>query len=384
MPITFRCADKKVEKLYTKHFTSFKSSIEKSLSSTFPERNLLRLGRDSEYSIYNDILENGTPGKNQESTVKFNRCNGFVYGAISAYNNHNKLEISPDVYWLTIIAQFNYFQQRFAEEMRELYVSHEGKKTLTVSSSGSIHTFSADEMIDLFTSAIKDNIKDGEFVHWVQPNFTTTTPLDLFVSGAMLMSTMQKYFDFRFELECGIPEYTILGEKADWEKIMDKLRYFDVLHEFLTTKGCKEYKGELRAWNSMLKEVTSHFIKAFDGDHTPDFWNCICAHYGGGSGPSYTSGWISVFNCFNSDGKYIGSKFSDSWRRIENSKWPIINDNDLVNAVTTVPVIIDDNGICEYTCTLFAGIFRYVTDKECETVIPETNYVLICDKKKDL
>lgn len=390
MPVTFACADKKVEKLDSKLFKSFVHTIQKDLEQ-FPGKSLLRTGKESAaYYIYKNLLSNGAKvnfgvfgddedNKVPEPVLKFNRCNGFVFGAIEAYNQHHKFEISPDVLWLTIIAQYNYFQQRYAEETRELYVAHEGKKTLTVQADGNIMNFDSSLMISLFSDAIKDNIKDGNFVDWVVPNFTTTTPLDVFVSKAMMMSVLQKYFEFRFELCCGIPEYTIKGEKKDWEDIRKRLDYLDVLDAFLKTKGCKGYNGELGLWAPMLKEVISHFIEVFDGKIDLEFWNCICSHYGGGSGPSLTSGWISVFNCFDEDGKYIGNVFNDSWRRIKNSKWPIINDNDLVNAVTSVPVTIDDNGEKEYKCTLYAGIFKFETDNNYETVIPKSNYVLICD-----
>ena len=256
-------------------------------------------------------------------------------------------------------------QLRYAEEFRELYVDHEGQKELIIYMNGTLRTLDSDRMIDLFSKAIQDNIKPGDFIDWIVPNFTTTKPLDVVVSKAMLMSTMQKYFLFTCMLECGIPKYTILGEKEDWAKIYEKLNYFIKLDEMLKNKKADKYNGELLRWANLLKDIITQFMNVFDGKIDLEFWNTICSFHTVGSGSSEMSGWIATFSCINQDGLFNLPR---------KRTWPCIDEHE--NAVTTVPVKINDSGI-EYDCSLYAGLFGFETDETCTKVIPKSNYVLI-------
>ncbi len=74
----------------------------------------------------------------------------------------------------------------------------------------------------------------------------------------------------------------------------------------------------------------------------------VLSREGGGSGPSYITGWVSTFTCFNKDGDFIGK------RKPEGADFPKIDDSDISHNVVSVPVIIDDNGV-EYDGTLFSG-----------------------------
>ena len=395
MPVNFKCAKNEIVTMCDKNFKSFRNKINEDLKN-LPSKKLLRIGAEDKYFIGRQLISQKDTNNNwfsdeskklensEEIVIDFNRCNGLVFGAIEAYNKHHIMTFDPTKVWLTILAQYNFFHERFAEDLRELFVNHEGKKELVVTISGNIQTFDANEMLDLFSLAIDGNIKKGDFTNWVTPNFTTTQPIDIFTSKAMLMSVLQKYFDFKCQLMCGIPEYNILGEKDDWLKIIEKLDYFHQIDICLTSRNVKGYGGELTMWYPMLKEVLREFVNVFDNNPNLEFWNTICHHISGGSGPSYLSGWISVFNCFDNEGKYLGDKKSDVYRGIKNNKWPLIDTNDLQNAITSVPVIINDNFHTEYNCSLFAGVFGFNTNDKSNTVIPQSNYVLISNEIKSI
>lgn len=63
--------------------------------------------------------------------------NGFVDTCLLAYNQHHHLVIRPDDVWCAILAQFNLYVNGHAEEMREWFVAHEGKKELEIVTEGS-------------------------------------------------------------------------------------------------------------------------------------------------------------------------------------------------------------------------------------------------------
>lgn len=62
--------------------------------------------------------------------------NGFVDSCISAYGGHHNLVIRPDDVWLAILVQFNFYVNGHAEELRDKFVAHKGKKELKVEVTG--------------------------------------------------------------------------------------------------------------------------------------------------------------------------------------------------------------------------------------------------------
>jgi len=52
----------------------------------------------------------------------------FLY----AYNSHEDIVLSPDDIWLMICTYFSKYVNENAEQLRSLFVDHEGQKKLTV------------------------------------------------------------------------------------------------------------------------------------------------------------------------------------------------------------------------------------------------------------
>jgi Domain of unknown function (DUF4419) len=69
----------------------------------------------------------------------------------------------------------------------------------------------------------------------------------------------------------------------------------------------------------MLRVVLTRFVNSFDifGENSSnskedkkemiEFWNKMACYYGGGSGPTYLSGWITVFCPWDNEGKWMDS-----------------------------------------------------------------------------
>jgi hypothetical protein len=228
--------------------------------------------------------------------------NGLVHTITKAYNQHHALVLRPDDVWLCILTQFSLFVNGpgRAEALRSQFVSHEGKKTLTVVVPGeNRYTVDFGSMAKQMTSLLHEAVVDPALRDWIMPSFTTTTHDDTVATSVVMMATLRAYFDYEFEIECGIPRVTLLGERSDWESILHRL------------EKLKEYGPETKAWYQMLQPVMRRFVLAFDdgyadSDENREFWQRVAHYASGGSGPTYLSGWIVAFCAFDDDGKWVG------------------------------------------------------------------------------
>jgi hypothetical protein len=57
---------------------------------------------------------------------------------LRAYNSHEDIVLSPDDIWLMICIYFSKYVNENAEQLRTIFVDHEGKKTLTIFQMGMI------------------------------------------------------------------------------------------------------------------------------------------------------------------------------------------------------------------------------------------------------
>ncbi|MCJ1404574.1 hypothetical protein MMC11_007800, partial [Xylographa trunciseda] len=254
-------------------------------------------------------------------------ANGFVNSAITAYNQHHHLVIRPEDVWFAILTQLSLYINKHAEELRDKFVSHEGKKELEVKRTGNRHTIDFGEMSEEMGRMIDENILDEELRTWIIPDFTTTTPQDVVVASVILMGAMQKYFNYKFRLCCGLPSVTLLGEQSDWQKLLERLEKLKTLGE------------ETTIWYDLLKPVLTRFVLSFTAPRSADvreFWNKIAHYEGGGSGPRYYSGWITAFCFWNDKGKLLYHSSSPFTPPIDTVEVP--------PGYASIPVKIDDNG----------------------------------------
>lgn len=56
--------------------------------------------------------------------------NGFVDSAVLAYSQHHHLIIRPEDVWFSILVQINVYINEHAEELRSMFVAHDGQKKL--------------------------------------------------------------------------------------------------------------------------------------------------------------------------------------------------------------------------------------------------------------
>lgn len=142
--------------------------------------------------------------------------NGFVNAAFTVYNQHHHLRVRPEDVWFSVLTQLSFYVNAHAEDLRSLFVAHEGKKEVEVYVvEKSIDTVDVGEMAVMMTAGMEKHIVDKDLRAWILPDFTTTLPADTVTASVVMMGTLQKYFRYTMSvLLCGLPSVTLLGEKT--------------------------------------------------------------------------------------------------------------------------------------------------------------------------
>jgi len=130
--------------------------------------------------------------------------NNFVFAVHSAFDTHFPLVLTPDVIWFLISHGFAKHVNKNAEELRSLFVSHQGKKELKVIRDDFVKgkaTNPWQEVFPEFTDQIKEYIGD-ETHDLILADFSTTGPVERAVSEIVLMDAMQSYFSYTCLSSC--------------------------------------------------------------------------------------------------------------------------------------------------------------------------------------
>ncbi|KAI9151353.1 hypothetical protein HJFPF1_08555 [Paramyrothecium foliicola] len=215
----------------------------------------------------------------------FPSSDGLVRGAIEAWAQHQHLVLRPDEIWFEILAQLNFYMTAHAEDIRHLFVDHEGKEEIEV------WEFTWRDVVAAFAGEIQARVKTDWLLEWIMPDFTTTTESDELTATVLMMGLMQHYFEFSGGIVCGLPAVTLLGEREDWVQLLDKLDHLD------------DFGPEPASYAQNLRPILERFVNTWDNPNsqtTRDFWKQIVRadrHFSCGAGPiEYdVSGWITGF-----------------------------------------------------------------------------------------
>ncbi|GAB1318541.1 hypothetical protein MFIFM68171_08751 [Madurella fahalii] len=219
----------------------------------------------------------------------------FVRSAIQAWGEHLHLEIRPEEVWFTILTQLSYYMEAHAEDVRHLFVKHQGQETIY------IEDYTWTEVLWRFKDEIQARVQTPWLRDWIVPDFSTTTADDVMTSNILMMGLMKAYFRYEGGIVCGLPSVTLLGEKADWEKLYARL---DRLAEF---------GAEPDEYRARLAPILKRFVRSFDepdSDEIRTFWSQIvfARHQGFcGASPLDVSGWITGFLYWTGEGKKWGT-----------------------------------------------------------------------------
>ena len=262
------------------------------------------------YELISDLLDRSeVPGDaerviasslGQEEYAYYGDC-PFFNGMIDAFADHRPVVLSPDVIWFLICRGFAHYVNENPEELRNLFVDHEGKIDLIVQSDKELLTGNADwkAIVDGFHEQIKSNTK-GDIADIMAQDFSTTGENEHIVSEIVLMESVKSYFNYIvMYMACGIPSITLTGTPDDWQSILDRTRK-------LGAYG-------IDWWVKDLEPILTEFVNASKGKPNVNFWRSIVKKYRPGDmrgpgcgidlGSTKFDGWFLKFMPFDKTGR---------------------------------------------------------------------------------
>ncbi|RSL52696.1 hypothetical protein CEP54_010785 [Fusarium duplospermum] len=217
---------------------------------------------------------------------------GFIRGAIDAWAHHQHLQLRPDEVWFEILTQLNFYMGAHAEDLRDLFVQHAKKEEILVKE------VSWEAIIAGFGGEIQKRVKTEWLLDWIMPGFSTTTKDDEVTATILMMGLMQYFFEFSGMIVCGIPSVTVLGEREDWVRLLDKINHL------------KDFGQEPARFAKNLRPILIRFVETWDhpeSEETKAFWEQIVRakkkfSCGEGAVEWDVSGWITGFLHFERSG----------------------------------------------------------------------------------
>ena len=218
----------------------------------------------------------------------------FITASLDAWANHYPIRFKPEHIWLLILQAVAIHVEKNAEKLRKKYVNHNGKMQLTVRRDG----------FKLGSDQNDWEGVNGEFVQQIDANtvkdtiqlfdcdFSGSTMMEKICAKVTMMDICKAYFGYCVMTECGFPEITLDGTKADWIRLKQKATIL------LKNKVGEQFGAESIA----LIPVLDRFIAAFDGEIDCLFWNSMIKRGAkmGSGGFDFFSGWFNVFYPFTS------------------------------------------------------------------------------------
>ncbi|KAL2162458.1 hypothetical protein VTH06DRAFT_7371 [Thermothelomyces fergusii] len=274
-------------------------------------------------------------------------ADSFVRGAIQAWGEHLHLVVRPDEVWLSILVQMNFYMIKHAEEIRDLFVDHEGQEQIYV------EDLTWYDVLFQFKDEIQKRVKADWLLDWIVPDFSTTTESDVMTANVLMMGLTQAYFKYIGKQVCGIPSVTLLGERADWVKLLARL---DRLPEF---------GPEPADFAARLRPVLTRMVATFDAPDAPEtrlFWNQIVNGQAArvcGDPPVFISGWITAFYYWSDAGSPFGRnsvRNFTSTLRLDDIDYPVLDLTVAPVGYARVPFIMKDyDGLDEFPAYVAAG-----------------------------
>lgn len=368
----------------------------KKLGSTrFPSESLAKMHEiDSNRKLYKEALEFecgltnypvitqhwiiGKSPLDNPPVLTHHLVNSFIGTVVFAYNQHYALELTPDDFWTSIAQAISIHINNDAEKYRHLFVSHEGKKKLLVEGSKyGIHPKSGNnvtgwpgvikEMSDKVMAEVNADVVKG-----IASPFSTTGPIEQTAMHCTLLDSMKSYFEYKCCLLCGLPQVTLYGTAKDYASMINRV------------KGFQKLLPDLDWWFQDILPILLKLKETAAGSPDRDWWNTIVNHKGGGSGPSYLSGWIAAFNPYTAreNGKY-GRAYREytDWGT---EKFKGVDMQDLITAICTTPFLLDDQlyTMKEYKMQLASGFFGISQNPETLALRPALGWIFYYEAEK--
>ena len=230
---------------------------------------------------------------------------GFFSTILACYNNHWVLRTSPDDWWNVIVRNVAAAIDENANKpnVRKFFVEHEGKEMIEIVLPGRLDQVNYSWLFDQFSSEIRKRIKAPGYVDTMKADFSTTTSDQLIATEIMLMSSLQKYFDYGMcTTYCGIPGVDMKGTLSDWENLVTKtenlMTMLEPILDDLSPDDTGSSRSSLNRWFHGTLSILKKLLDTYNGNPDKEWWSHILSWnesgYGSGS-RSWWEGWIIDF-----------------------------------------------------------------------------------------
>merc|ERR1712244_53423 len=165
-----------------------------------------------------DLARNKTFVLGSQGMVSGDHDKGLFSTVLAAYNNHWVLKTIPEDWWTAISQIIATRIDKHAEDpaVRKFFVSHAGKKQLTVFIGPTVQGINNEGFFQAMISQITENINKPEYTNLMASDFSQPSSVDRIVNSIMLMYSFKEYFEYRAFSLCGIPGVSMLGSEEDW------------------------------------------------------------------------------------------------------------------------------------------------------------------------
>lgn len=313
-----------------------------------------KIQKDSITFPYDIIAQSELP----DSLVNYG-YHSFFSGMYQAYADHRPFVLSPDMIWLLISQGFARHVNANAENVRHHFVDFSGKLSLVVATD-KITLENPDSPWEEVFPEFRNQMAlhtGNDLMELLSANFSTTTPTTRIASEITIMEAMEPYFEFIvIYVVCGIPEITLQGTTADWQKVLDK------------TKQLAKY--DLKWWTSELEPLLKQFVEASKGKINKTFWQDMFKYhsqkkYGA---PNMIDGWIVKFFPYDKNGR------RNNLNELEGGK-------NLPEEIVKVDLKYIDENQEETILELWAGFVGLEQNKENYALTPKIGWMI---RKKDV
>lgn len=238
-------------------------------------------------------------GSSKEGELVYHKEDlGLFQGVYEAWKHHWNLRTSPEDWWMPVAIRIAKGIDKAAkaeagkerQPVRDLFVDHEGKKTISVDLP--VYTIDEIDCNSLFaniSSQIDRGIKLKSFATGMQNDFSTSTGTHRISSQINLMASMQEFFHYSTGLcGCGIKSLEMLGEQEDWDRLL--LKFQDLRKQIEPVQWQTELYMDW--WNqveTVFRNLAATFAASRAGivnDELAQFWSDILIdgngikHYG--------------------------------------------------------------------------------------------------------
>ena len=299
------------------------------------------------------------------------RADGFVGAVVGAFARHRPLILSPDDFWQCISFAFAKHVEAHAEELRDRFVAHAGKKALHVECDDFALGATPPEQwearaISGFSAQIRAHI--GAATHdAVAAPFSTTGPVEAAAAQVTLMAAMKKYFSYSMSTMCGVPWVKLEGTARDWDQLVGRAAALRAL----------VLPAFADAWLSRLLPVLELVAASRRGEVDHLFWQNMVKvrQHGFGSGAHESiSGWIALLFPYLQGGEL--SPHLRPWREMTAGHGP--RPEEFPSVLSSAPVEWDYNGATQHL-HFHAGFVGVAVDAPTRALRPAIGWAITHD-----